>query len=171
MLRLRPILRLLLVVAAILPAMLHADDPAQRAKDAIVVRALLRLPGFDLSNKPEQKAALLRHLETLRGSEPYLDIVEKFQLRETKDELLRLIVEQGDAPLGVKAASLLVKFNERDLVTKAMADPDSSKAAKVVTAIGLLANAKTNDLLWPLVTDTPKPLAVRDPQALQFALA
>ena len=71
--RLRPFLRLLLVVAAILPAMLHADDPAQRAKDAIVVRALLRLPGIDLSNKPEQKAALLRHLETLKGSEPYLE--------------------------------------------------------------------------------------------------
>jgi hypothetical protein len=91
MLRLRPFLRLLLVVAAILPAMLRADDPAQRAKDAIVVRALLRLPGIDLSNKPEQKAALLRHLETLKGSEQYLDIVEKFQLRETKAELLRLV--------------------------------------------------------------------------------
>src|SRR5438876_8643984 len=85
-----------------------AVDAAQRAKDAIVVRALLRLPGVDLSGKPEAKAALLRHLETIRGSEQYVDIVEKFKLRETKDELLRLAVEQSDSSLGVKAARLLV---------------------------------------------------------------
>jgi len=142
-----------------------ADDPGQRAKDAIVVRALLRLPGIDLSNKPEQKAALLRHLETLRGSEQYLEIAEKFQLRETKDELFRLMVEQSDGALGVKAAGLLVKFNERELLAKAMADPDSAKAAKVVTAVGLLADAKTNELLAPLITNAPRPLAVRSAAA------
>src|SRR5262245_37760830 len=89
-----------------------ADDPAQRAKDAIIVRALLRLPGIDLSNKPEQKAALLRHLETIKGSEQYIDIAEKFQLRETRQELLRLTAERGDESLGMKAAGLLLKFNE-----------------------------------------------------------
>src|SRR5215475_565182 len=97
------------------PALAFADDSAQRANDAIVVKALLRLPGIDLSRKPDQKAALLRHVERLKGSEQYLDLVEKFQLRETKDELLRLASEQGDGPLGVRAAGLLVKFNEREL--------------------------------------------------------
>src|SRR5438874_2743679 len=72
---------------------LSADDAAQRAKDAVVVRALLRLPGVELAEKPEAKAALLRHLETIRGSEQYLDIVEKFKLRETNEELLRLATE------------------------------------------------------------------------------
>src|SRR5262245_45386603 len=106
--------RLLLAIGVAWPILVLADDPAQRAKDAIVVRTLLRLPGVDLSNKPEQKAAVLRHLETLRGSEQFLDLAEKFQLRETKDELLRLLVEQGDVPLSVKAAGLLVKFGERE---------------------------------------------------------
>src|SRR5258707_7925250 len=95
----------------VLPAAVGADDAAQRAKDTIVVRALLRLPGVDLSEKPEAKAALLRHLETIRGSEQYLDIVEKFKLRETKVELLRLALEQSDSSLGAKSAGLLVKFD------------------------------------------------------------
>ena len=158
----RPVaLCLLVAFTTICSSLLAAEDSAQRAKDAIVVRALLRLPGIDLSNKPEQKASLLRHLETVRGSEQYLDIVEKFQLRETKDELLKLAVEQGDGSLGVKAAGLLVKFNERELLAKALADADSAKAAKVATAIGLLADARTNDLLAPLVTDLQQSLAVR----------
>src|SRR5687768_15082862 len=61
--------------------------PAQRAKDARIVGTLLRLPGVDLSDKPEAKAALLRHLETHRGTPKYLEIVEKFAFAETRPEL------------------------------------------------------------------------------------
>jgi len=125
------------------------------------VKALLRLPGVDLSSKPETKAALLRHLETLKGTEPYLDIIEKFKLREAKDELLRLAVDESETAAGVKAAKLLVDFGERDVLAAAINGPDAAKAAKLVTAFGLLADAKTNDLLEPLVTNVDMPLAVR----------
>jgi putative heme-binding domain-containing protein len=146
---------------AIVPLSARAGDDAQRAKDALIVRALLRLPGVDLSSKPEAKAALVRHLATLRGSEPYLDIVEKFQLREAREELLRLALEQPESSLGVKAAGLLVKFDEREVLVKAIADPDPAKAVKIVGALGLLADAKTNDLIAPLLSRADLPVAVR----------
>ena len=120
----------LVVFFAAAPA--TAQDDAQKAKDALIVRTLLRLPGIDLSAKPEAKAALLRHLETLKGTDEYLDIAGKFQLQETKDELLRLAIDQGDSSLGVKAAGLLVKFGEQGLIAKAIADPDPAKAAKFI---------------------------------------
>jgi putative heme-binding domain-containing protein len=87
--------------------------------------------------------------------------VEKFNLRDAKNELLKLAVEQGEATAGVKAAGLLVKFDERELLAKAIADPDPAKGGKLVTAIGLLAEAKTNDLLTPLITDSEQPLAIQ----------
>ncbi len=152
-------LPLFALFVAILPA--AAQDDAQKAKDALIVRTLLRLPGIDLSQRPEAKAALLRHLRTLQGREQFVEIAGQFQLRETKDELLRLAIEQGDGALGVKAAGLLVKLDERELIAKALADPEASKAARLVTALGLLADAKTNDWLLPLVTDLQKPLEVR----------
>jgi putative heme-binding domain-containing protein len=144
-----------------LAGLARADDAQQRARDAIIVRAMLRLPSVDLGTKPDAKAALLRHLGTIRGSEQYLVIVEKFQLRETKEELLRLAVEHADNTLGVKAAGLLVKFDEGELLAKAMADPDPSKAAKIVGVLGLLADARTNGLLAPLVTNTELSVAIR----------
>src|SRR5262245_16387780 len=109
-----------------------AQEDAQRAKDAIVVKALMRLPGVDLSAKPEAKAALLRHLETVKGTEPYLELVEKFKLREAREELLRLALEQSDNTLGVKAAGLLVKFGELELLVKAIADPDAANVTRIV---------------------------------------
>jgi putative heme-binding domain-containing protein len=144
-----------------LPVPLAAQDDAQAAKDALIVRTLLRLPGSDLSDKPGPKAALLRYLKTEQGTPRYLELVEKFSLRETKDELLRLAIEQGDGTLGVKAAGLLIKFNERELLTKAIGDPDPAKGARLVSTLGLVADAKTNDLLSPLITAAEKPLAVR----------
>lgn len=163
---LRPCSCLLAFFAAIAPlaALAQAQDevsPAQRARDALLVKTLQRLPGVDLSQKPEAKAALLRHLATIAGSDEYLVLVDKFQLRETKDELLRLAGEQSDSTLGVKAAGLLVKFGERELLARAIADPDPARGAKLVAAIGLLADAQTNDLLTPLVQSADQPLAIR----------
>src|SRR5690349_13496136 len=97
----------LLLCASVPLCAFSATDDAQRAKDAIVVKALLRLPGVDLNSKPEAKAALLRHLETIRGSEQWLEIIEKFKLRESKEELLRLAIENADTSIGVRAAGLL----------------------------------------------------------------
>jgi len=150
---------LFVFLVAILPA--AAQDDVQKAKDALIVRTLLRLPGIDLSAKPEAKAALLRHLETLKGTDQYLDIADKFQLRETKDELLKLAVEHSDGSLGVKAAGVLVKLGENESIVKALADPDPAKAARLVAALGLLTDAKTNDFLTPLVTDAQKPAGIR----------
>jgi putative heme-binding domain-containing protein len=155
---------LLVLFVATCPLVALAQDevsPAQRARDALIVKTLQRLPGVDLSQKPEAKAALLRHLATIAGSDEYLVLVEKFQLRETKDNLLRLAVEQSDSTLGVKAAGLLVKFGETELLTKAIADPDPAKGAKLIAALGLLADAQTNDLLTPLVHSAEQPLAIR----------
>jgi putative heme-binding domain-containing protein len=139
----------------------RADDDAQRAKDAVVVRALQRLPGIDLSTKPEAKAALLRHLATIRATDVYFELIDKFKLRESSPELLQIAIEQTDNTIAAKAVRLLVKFDERELLSKAIADAEWTKAAKMVEVLGLLADAKTNDLLTPLVTDGDRPLAVR----------
>jgi len=146
---------------AILPVDARADDAAQKAKDAIVVRTLLRLPGVDLSTKPEAKAALLRHLETIRGSEQYLDIAQKLKLRECAAELLKLAIDETDGSLAVKAAALLIQFDERALLAKAIADPDPAKAARIVSVLGLAADARANDLVAPLITQAKLPVAVR----------
>jgi putative heme-binding domain-containing protein len=149
------------VFFAVLLSWGRADEEAQRAKDAVVVRALARLPGIDLATKPDAKAALLRHLETIKSSDAYFDLIEKFKLREVGPELLKITVDSSDSTIAVKAARLLVKFDDRELLAKAIADQDSAKAAKLVELLGLLADAKTNELIAPLVTDADKPLALR----------
>src|SRR5688572_6315005 len=85
-------------------------DPVQQAKDAKIVETLQRLEGFDISSRPDIRAAVLRHLNTIKKTESYLMLVRRFELKETGDELVSLVLEDPAGTLGVEAAKLLVKL-------------------------------------------------------------
>lgn len=150
----------MVVAASVLPRT-QADDAAQRAKDAVVVKALARLPGIDLSSRPEAKAALLRHMGTIRGTNQWLDLVEKFKLRELNSELLTTAIEAADDSLAARAAKLLVEFSENERIGKAIAELAPDKAARLVQVLGLAADARTNELVEPLIARVELPLSVR----------
>ncbi len=124
-------------------------DEATRAKDARRVKALLRLENPQLSE--DAKGSVLRYLQTKKGTDEYLSIVAKFQLKEAKDELVRLAVEDADGTLGVDAVRLLMKLGQQEYLAMALADKDDAAATKLAAALGLLSDHNTNSLLLPLV--------------------
>src|SRR5258708_494396 len=97
-------------------------DEATRAKDARRVKALLRLDNPQLSE--DAKVSVLRYLQTKKGTDEYLAIVARFQLKEAREELVRLAVEDAEGSLGVEAARLLMKLGQQDFLAMALADKD-----------------------------------------------
>jgi putative heme-binding domain-containing protein len=142
---------------------LHAaePDPAQRAKDALKVKALVRLKQFNLQGKAELKAAVLRHLETVKGTADYLDLVEKFQLRETDGELARMVHEAADDTLAVNAARLLLKFDAKETIAAAVDHADDAKSARAVMILGLTDQPQVAELLLPLVSHADRAVGIR----------
>ncbi len=141
---------LLIVCMSLASACADEVDEATRAKDARRVKALLRLENPQLSE--DAKASVLRYLRTKKGTEEYLSIVAKFQIKEATQELVRLAVEDAEGTLGVEAARLLMKLGQRDSLATALADKDEAKATKLAAALGLLGDHNANGLLLPLVT-------------------
>lgn len=136
-------------------------DPIQQAKDAKIVETLQRLEGFDISGRPDIKAAVLRHLTTIKKTEPYLMLVRRFELKETSDELLSLVLEDPASTLGVESAKLLVKLGEMPRLTKLIDGEDADAAAKTLTALGLAGDPSTFDLLASLPLDEKRSAKVR----------
>ena len=157
----RKLLVALLILSAGRSLVAAEADPAQRSKDALKVKALVRLKQFDLDEKPELKAAVLRHLETVRGTPEYLELVEKFQLREAAGELASLVGEAADDTLAVNAARLLLKFDAQTAMDAALNHSDDAKAARAVTMFGLTDQAQVVDRLLPLVSDAVRALGIR----------
>lgn len=140
----------LMLVCLLRPAFAEDVDDATRAKDARRVKALLRLENPQLSE--DAKASVLRYLQTKKGTDEFLSIVAKFQLKEAKEELTSLAVEDAEGTLGVEAARLLLKLGQGDYLTTALTDKDELKAARLAGALGLVGDPATNELLLPLVT-------------------
>lgn len=127
-------------------------DPAQAAKDRAIVETLLRLKGVDVNSSPNWKAAVTRHLETVKGTPRYLDLVEKLKLRGVEDELFRLAMEDPASTVGAKAATLLFRANQGSRLEKAANDPDEAIALKAITALSAVGDDQVLEMLKPLVT-------------------
>lgn len=149
------------------PNMGQADDYPEAAQDATIVETLLRLENFDLNSSAKGKAAALRYIEHNLGSERATQLIKKFQIAEAGDLMLKLAAEKPTESAGVEAARMLLADGPGDALKSAIAKNDEA-AAKLVTAVGLVGDAKAMELLAPLLTDTERTSAVRS--AATFAI-
>src|SRR6478736_3565776 len=97
----------LLVLFAFGSLIAQEVDDATRAKDARRVKALLRLENVDLETLPDAKASLLRYLDTVKGTDEFLELVKRFKLKAAVPELVKLAIDKGEETIGVEAAKTL----------------------------------------------------------------
>jgi putative heme-binding domain-containing protein len=134
---------------------------ATRAKDARRVKALLRLENVDLETLPEAKASLLRHLDTIKGTDEYLELVRRFKLKAATPELVKLAIEKGEETSGVEAAKTLLDFAANDAIAAELSGDDVTRAAKLIAAIGLTADPRANNLLLGTIEREDRGVPVR----------
>jgi putative heme-binding domain-containing protein len=157
------------ILAILFASLVVADDAVpqadeQRAKDQTFLEALARIESLDLNANPKLKTKLLAVLERNRGSETFVELSARFELRDQADELFKLALAKPNESAGVSAAKLLIKFGELPRFEKAIADnaqPDSAKAAQsAITALGFTNDTKAYALLEKIVTGeaTSKPI-------------
>ena len=148
----RLFLFLCLVLVAVGAEASGEADPQQAAKDANVVEALLRLKGVDVNASPRLKAAVLRHLQVHRGTEKYVQLVDRLNVRGVGGELLRAAIEDSVGTTGVQAAALLLKRQEIGRFEQTLAGTDERAAAKAAEVLGFVGNDQAIRLLVPHVT-------------------
>ena len=128
------------MVAGVLVLLLPASSPADEAKDILIVETILRLDDFDLGGSGKAQAAVGRYLKENWAGERYLDLIRRFSLKEEAPGVLRLALEQVDAPIGGEASSLLVELGAGGLLGKTLHGEDATAAVRAAKAI-----AHTND--------------------------
>jgi hypothetical protein len=137
----RRCLTALLLSAGLFTSAQAADpDPAEAARDAAVVQAVLRLENFDLNSSEKAKSAILRYLAANRGSDEYFELVKRFQLREAVDDLLKLALEHPEDNQGVAAARLLLELQGAKAFAAVTNAEDAEQALPAIIVLGLVAN-------------------------------
>ena len=132
-----------------------ADD-AQAEQDATKIEILKRLDDIDINANENLKALVLRHLARIKGTDEYVDLVERFAVADVNDELLRLASREPTDNLSVKAARLLLRFKGTPQVKSLLANDDAKATTQriaVINALGLVGSKPAIDLLMPIVND------------------
>jgi putative heme-binding domain-containing protein len=134
---------------------------ATRAKDARRVKALLRLENVDLDALPEAKASLVRYLQTVRGTDEYLELVRRFKLKDATPELVQLAVDKGEETIGVEALKTLLDLQAGEAIAKELTGSDEARAAKLSATIGLAGDARANAPLLAIVANAERSVPLR----------
>ncbi len=152
---LRLLAGVVLFLAALIAPTRAADAPA---RGSVQVEALQRLKGIDLDANPAVKAAVLRALQSLRGTETFVELVRDFGVREEDEALLDYTLAHPRGSAGVEAMRILLGREDPALVRRALA---GTNALPAVTALAGVKQKEAAALLEPLLNDSRREPALR----------
>ena len=134
------------------------DDPPPAAEETFVrSEALKRLTREDLDSNPDYAEAAKSRVAQSRGTEQFVDLVERFGLTAVDD-----IAEQAAAGLGrasVRAAEYLGSLEDRGPLRQLLAD--DAKAATVLEGLAASGATKATPVMLEVMEDDSRPLAIR----------
>ena len=116
----------------VLMSLVSLQRPDSKELSALALR---QMDSDQVKMTPILKKALEDALQETRGTVAYVNLVDKFYLKDKQHELLKIAIKQGDQGAGPVAADLLIKFDAVEILKKALHANDS-------TSIGLLKSLK-----------------------------
>jgi len=149
-----PVLVMVAAFFALAAVHARAADDAQAARDKLVVEAVKRLEGFDLDSSEKAKGAVLRYLGRNRGSEDYFELIDRFQIEEMADDLVKIAAEGSGETAGVEAARLLLKMKDAAWLNEQLSKEKAGPA--LASAIGNVGSREAVSLLVPLLAEKKK---------------
>ena len=155
----------LIVVASCISLLLAPHEAISQespSKDKLIVETLLRLKRYDVSGNEKWKAAINRHLQTIKGTPRYLELIKVFGVREAIPDLLELAIVAHAETMGVNATLLLLDFKQSSLLQKVMKGEDSTRALAIAQAIALGSHPACFVVLKPVVTDVTASRQIRN---------
>ena len=136
------------------PDSVGADLDTQARQDAIVVRALERMKGYDYRSNPAVKAAVMRQIRRSEGTPEFMKLVKRFQPPGIESQLTRALLGD-DRSAAVESAEMLLELDAgRKEIRNLLASGDQSLA--VIETLGLLGNGRANHFLSEIATDADR---------------
>lgn len=134
-------------------------DPDRRA---IAIEALSRLKGMDLEANPAVKNAVMKVLETTRGTPDFVKIVQDFQIKGQQRGLLEVAVNHPADSGGVEAMKMLLADAEAaGLIKETLSGTNVNSATRAAECLGNTDDKRSVPFLSPLVADKTRDVALR----------
>jgi putative heme-binding domain-containing protein len=132
----------------------------------VMADAIERLDRQDVLNDPAHAAALKQVVAAARGTRQFVDLIERFGLRDYSGDLLALAQANSEDELGVRAVQILLSQRETTGIAAALKSADSQIVESTIRVLGSAQDPRADRLLTPVVEDKGRPIDLRR-QSLQ----
>lgn len=128
----------------------------------IALEALSRLKGIDLEANPAVKNAVMKVLETTRGTPDFVKLVQDFQIKGQERGLMEVAVNHPAGSAGVDAMKmLLADAAAGGLIKETLAGTNVNSATRAAECLGNTIDKRSFPFLLPLVADKARALTLR----------
>ncbi len=136
-------------------------------QNLITVYTLLQLDTGSLVMTSALKSTIENSLETVKGSQQFLDLVAKYKIKNKNRELLDMAVNNKEEEIKATAVKLLMANHGEKEVQSAI-HSDTATAMSLVGALGRSEEPKVKDMLQSVLMDKSLNLKVRQKATEMF---
>ena len=140
----------------------HADEDLRARNDAIIVRAVERMNGYDIKNDEHVMNAMMRHMQRMAGTEEFLKLARKYRPQGIEKQLQDLVLNGPSDNSKAEAASLLLDTADGQVrLSNLVQSKDINSASTATRVLGNLGSERSRILLSNLVKNTEIEFEVR----------
>ncbi len=127
-----------------------ADDVRD---DAIIVRSIQRMQGYDYRSNPKITDAINRHIDRSKGTPDYIRLIKQFR-PEGIDQKLQAVVLAADNSAAVEAMQLLCDLPDGPKQVRGLLrGKNTDSAARVAEVLGIFGNGRAHKILGDMSSD------------------
>ncbi len=136
----------------------EGERPNQKEFNTMVVNQLD--PEFIAKSSKAQKV-VQEILPELYGSSTYIDLVGKLELKAEGDNIFKLVLDNPNHEIGVRAAYLTFKWSGVSPFSSVIEDEEEETKRSIIQNLGHVYNDKGKELLQKVVKDEDQSISLR----------
>jgi putative heme-binding domain-containing protein len=142
-------------------ALLQMLEGSYSEQTEITKLVLNHLAPSYIRQSPTAMKALKEALNSVEGTQAFVEMVDKYELKEENDRLLKLALAQSNANLGRNAAQALLKQGGSDLVKNTINGKDEKAAFNMVDALRGVGSKESLAILEETAFSTKHPIGLK----------
>jgi putative membrane-bound dehydrogenase-like protein len=144
--------------SAALIKMLEGNSPDQAQIRQLVLN---HLDPKHIRNSPVAMKALQESLDAVAGTQEFVEMVSRYELKEENPRLLKLALTESNSNLGRSAATTLMKQGGTDMIKSTINGKDEKEAIGMIAALRGVGSEESIKLLEEVALNNTYSLAMR----------
>jgi putative membrane-bound dehydrogenase-like protein len=142
----------------VLLSLLDEPHPDQTEIRAL---ALTHVSDEEVISRPGVRDVLDETLASLRGTDMFVDLVVRYDLRDQNEGLMEIVLDDPQSPLALDGMRHLVESDGHALIERELEQGDAQRSAALVTAFGQIDETPVKDVLENIMFDETLDVSVR----------